>query len=70
MEVKAVDEPVFRLRHYTQRCPSGYHMDFYCKYENPEHDFQEFPFTPYNVETFRQAVNQARKVGCMMRELS
>ena len=41
---------------------SGYTLDLYCKYENEEHSFQEFPHQ-YLGENWADVSRQARKEG-------
>lgn len=53
----------FRLSESPMLCPSGYQFDAYCKYENPDHGFQEFPQTPENCDTRHEAVTALRNQG-------
>ena len=41
---------------------SGYSLNLYCKWENEEHDFQEFPHE-YDSETFGECAKAARNRG-------
>jgi hypothetical protein len=40
-----------------------YYMDFYCKYFNDKHEYGEFPFMPFEVQTKSEAIAAARKLG-------
>ena len=49
-------------------CPSGYVMDFYCRFQNDEHPFQPgmgggFMDTPTEVETRGEAIAVMRRRG-------
>jgi len=49
-----------------ERCPGGYSMHFYCKYENPDHPWQGsglYVAGPIDVETRGQAIAQMRRNG-------
>lgn len=51
--------PIERPEH----CPGAYDMHFYCKYDNPDHRFDEFPHQSEFCETRGQAIAQAREAG-------
>ena len=42
---------------------SGYYMDVYCKYQNPDHDYDEFAHSAESCETHHEAVTQLRARG-------
>lgn len=41
----------------------GYAFDAYCKWDNPQHSFREFPHTAEHVETLGHAMKQLRAKG-------
>lgn len=59
-------EPIFKLREDPLICPGSYDLDLYCKYENPEHDFNEFPHIPYDCQTRAQARRIAKQWGWIL----
>lgn len=59
----SVSEPEFRLRERPEFCPSAYSFHAYCKYENPDHAFDEFPHEPNAVQTYGEAVRALRSYG-------
>lgn len=40
-------------------------MHFYCKYENPDHGFEEMPWELVDFETRAQSISAARGAGWM-----
>lgn len=44
-------------------CPGGYVFHAYCRWENPEHGFREFPHEADQVENLRAARAQLRASG-------
>lgn len=46
-------------------CPGVYDMHFYCKYDNPEHDFHEFPWHSEAAQTRGEAIAQVRARGAL-----
>ena len=47
-------------------CPGVYDLDLYCKYENPDHRFDEFPHGIVECQTRRAAEALARRRGWIM----
>lgn len=56
-------EPAFKLRSIPERCPGIYVLHLYCKYENPDHGFEEFPHEPHPCQTHGEAARMARSWG-------
>lgn len=56
-------EQEFKLKEHPIQCPSGYSLDLYCKYDNPDHSFEEFPHGITTEETFKASVRAARQMG-------
>lgn len=56
-------DPEFKLLDHPFYCPSGYTLDLYCKYQNPEHDYNEFPHGIIEYETRAESVKEARRQG-------
>lgn len=56
-------ETDFRLLDNPNWCPGSYSLDLYCKYENPEHGFDEFPHSYVEFQTFAASIRQARRRG-------
>lgn len=50
-------------RAQPERCPGAYDMHFYCKYDNPEHEFDEFPWESDQCQTRGEAISQIRRAG-------
>lgn len=46
-----------------EHCPGAYSLHLYCKYQNRAHAYDEFPHEPDQVQTFAQALRQARRWG-------
>lgn len=46
-----------------ERCPGGYVFHAYCDHENPEHEFDEFPHEPGNVQSRAQAIKSLKSYG-------
>lgn len=44
-------------------CPGAYSFHAYCRWDNPAHDFFEFPHEADQPQTLRQAKSQLRKRG-------
>jgi hypothetical protein len=59
-------DDVFRLRQSPNTCPGGYSLHLYCKYENPDHTFSEFPHEYEDGATFAQAAGHAKKDGWLI----
>lgn len=55
-------ETVFRLMADPVLCPGTYSLDAYCKYENPDHSFEEFPHSAHG-QTERKAQRHLRSKG-------
>ena len=53
----------FKLRKHPLVCPHGYAMDLYCRYENPDHAFEEFPWHLPNLKSYSDAVRYAKAKG-------
>lgn len=54
------------LRERPEHCPGGYSLHLYCKYQNPEHGFREFPWEVDDFETYGQAASAARTAGWIL----
>jgi len=59
-------ETVFRLLPNPEKCPGAYDLHLYCKYENPDHRFREFPWEITEYETYGAAASAARKSGWIL----
>jgi len=44
-------------------CPGSYVFHAYCRWENPDHGFEEFPHEALFAETLGQARSQLRAAG-------
>lgn len=44
-------------------CPGSYSLHLYCKYQNDEHAYGEFPHEPPNCQTYGEAARVARLWG-------
>lgn len=44
-------------------CPGSYDLHLYCKWQNPAHDWDEFPWEVVEHETRPKAERAARKSG-------
>jgi hypothetical protein len=64
--MKPSPESFFRSIVSPEHCPSGYSLHLYCKYENSEHKFGEFPHEPADCETYGQAARAARSYGWIL----
>lgn len=53
----------FKLKDSPEYCPGAYEFHAYCKYENPDHGFEEFPHIPTNCDTRYQALTALRNRG-------
>lgn len=58
-------KPKLRPDAETQDCPGCYVLHLYCKYENPDHAFDEFPHE-YNHELGSVCRSDARKAGWIL----
>lgn len=47
-------------------CPGGYSLHLYCKYENDQHEFEEFPHEITDRETGPKSRAAARKMGWIL----
>lgn len=47
-------------------CPGSYSFHAYCRYDNPDHDFNEFPHEPIGAQTRGEAVAQLRSIGWIL----
>jgi hypothetical protein len=47
-------------------CPGAYELHLYCKYKNPDHDFDEFPHIPSQCQTRGEAVGAMRRIGWVL----
>lgn len=47
----------------AQTCVGSYDFHAYCKYENKDHEYREFPHLPHPAETQRQAKAILRAQG-------
>lgn len=47
-------------------CPGSYDLHLYCKYENEDHEFQEFPWTIGDFQTYGRAARWARSRGWIL----
>lgn len=56
----------FRLKAAPEYCPGAYSLHLYCKYENPDHRYGEFPHEPEDCETYGEAASQARASGWIL----
>ena len=54
---RLLDDPLY--------CPGAYSFDAYCKYENDEHEWSEFPHS-FIAETGGQARSQAKRKGWLI----
>lgn len=52
-----------RLLAHPNTCPGAYVLHLYCKYENEDHAWGEFPHQPVDVQTASGAARQARWMG-------
>lgn len=59
-------ETAFRLLADPLTCPGGYVLHLYCRYENPDHGFREFPHSPDSVKTYGEAKRWAGKRGWIL----
>lgn len=57
------ERPKIELREQVEVCPGAYDLHLYCKWSNPEHEFDEFPHQPTEVQTYGEAVAKARSWG-------
>lgn len=55
-----------KLLSQPNHCPGCYVLDLYCKYENPDHEYQEFPHFPDGCHTYGEAARKARKWGWVL----
>lgn len=55
-----------KLRDNPEHCPGGYSLHLYCRYENPEHRFDEFPHEIDDFETYGEAASGARSYGSIL----
>jgi hypothetical protein len=46
-----------------EHCPGSYDLHLYCKYDNPDHGFDEFPWVLADEETRPAAHRSAREAG-------
>lgn len=53
----------FKLSSAPLKYASGYVLDLYCKYDNPDHGFNEFPHSAESCETRHEAMAQLRARG-------
>ncbi len=44
-------------------CPGSYSFHAYCRYDNADHDFDEFPHEPISCQTRGEAMAQLRSIG-------
>lgn len=51
------------LKPSPEKCPGAYSLDMYCKYDNPDHEFAEFPHEFYAPERGADARRAARDRG-------
>ncbi|MGE8129072.1 hypothetical protein ACQKQD_19025 [Methylobacterium sp. NPDC080182] len=54
------------LKDHPEYCPGAYDLHLYCKYENPEHAWNEFPWEICDFETGAASRNAARKSGWIL----
>lgn len=59
-------EKGFRALANPEYCPGAYVLHLYCKYENPDHGFQEFPHESDQVYSQGAAHRQAREAGWIL----
>lgn len=59
-------DKVFRLNPRPEYCPGAYVLHLYCKYENPDHRFNEFPHESDQVYSQGEAHRQARDAGWIL----
>ena len=64
--MSAQDLSDLRLLGSPEYCPGGYCLHLYCKYENPAHRFDEFPWEIAQVETGAEARRGARAFGWVL----
>lgn len=55
-----------RLLENPEYCPGGYDLHLYCKYENDEHGFREFPHEITEYGTWTASVRAAREYGWLI----
>ena len=54
------------LKTHPEHCPGAYVLHLYCKYDNDEHDFEEFPHDPTDVQSGAQARAVAKSWGWIL----
>jgi hypothetical protein len=57
-------KPVLLAR--PEWCPGAYLLHLYCKYENPDHAFKEFPHEVDDCQTYGEAASVARGWGWIL----
>jgi hypothetical protein len=54
------------LSPHPEYCPGTYDLDLYCKYENPDHRWDEFPWNVCEFQTYGQSAAWARSQGWIL----
>ena len=54
-DIRPLEEPEY--------CPGGYSLHLYCKYANPSHRYNEFPWEITDQETLGRSRSAARRWG-------
>lgn len=49
-----------------EHCPGDYVLHLYCRYKNPDHRWDEFPWQVTDCETGGAARSAARKMGWIL----
>jgi hypothetical protein len=58
MKPKLLANPIFWA--------GAYSLHLYCKYENAQHGFDEFPHEIYDCQTYGEAASKARSLGWIL----
>lgn len=62
--IETAEGPV--LLEQPEFCPGCYSLFLYCKYDNPAHDFREFPHEYDAWQTYGEAAKAARSKGWIL----
>lgn len=56
------------LLEHPNACPGSYDLHLYCRYENDEHKYGEFPWEIGEFQTYGKAAAYARRRGWVLHQ--
>ncbi len=54
------------LKANPEICPGCYDLHLYCRYDNPQHGWDEFPHSVTQAQTYREAARIAKSLGWIL----